>query len=338
MMGDGKNITLNDAVANVLEEGGVTAEHIELCYRLILGRKSDPAGFAAFMQYISSNKNISTHDLARLFFASTEFVSRNTKLSPMAFEERLKEVFVNGINVLVPDNDWVYAENVSGASDTYEPWVGEVIRRYLRNGSVFIDIGANAGVHTMLASKIVGSDGLIYAIDASLENCRTIQNNIRKYQVKNVVIVPIALSDSISIENISVDSTGSNKVVRRDGDPPLEHYNFEKILCGRLDELLPPLTKIDMVKIDVEGREGSVLRGARQLISDHKPWIIAEFHPSASETTYVDDLLSIGYSVGIIGHNGNVDINCRDRASLVNCFNAGVHGVAATHVDILFCP
>lgn len=323
------------AVEGLLNEGAVDTDHIELCYRLILGRESDPAGFEAFSTYIKQNPHISAHDLARLFFGSTEFMSKNTKLTALAFEERLVEVEINGVNVLVPDNDWVYAQNVAGAK-VYEPWVSEVLRRSLSTGSVFIDIGANAGVHTMFAAKIVGNDGQVYAVDASLENCRTIQSNIRKYGLKNTIIVPVALSDAKRIENISMDSTGSNKVVRRDGDSALHAYDFEKILCGKLDDLLPPLKRIDLIKVDVEGREGSVLRGAQKLIKDFRPKIIAEFHPAAPETSYVDDLLSMGYSVGIISPNGAVEHQCKNRKSLIDRFNGGAHGVAATHVDILF--
>ncbi len=328
--------SIDNLIDDILKKNKVTDKHIELCYRLILGRPSDPAGAESFLRYISKARNITPYNLAQNFFTSAEFMAKNTKLLAVAFEERLVEIKVNGINVLVPDNDWVYEQNVVAGLDSYEPWVCDAIKRNLHSGSVFIDIGANAGVHTMVASQIVGSDGLVYAVDASLENCRTIQSNIRRYNANNVVIVPVALSDSTTIENISLDSTGSNKVVRPDSEAQqATAFNFERILCGRLDDLLPPLSRLDLIKIDVEGREQSVLRGAHKLISDYKPKIIAEFHPAAPESAYVDDLLSMGYSVSIIGPGDHTAVKCQDRAELIHYFD---NGAKAPHFDLLLSP
>jgi FkbM family methyltransferase len=322
-------------IENIFVPGAVQPEHIELLYALILGRKSDPDGKSAYIDYISKNPGLRIHDLASIFFESREFRSKHTKLAAYAFEDRLIELNINGIDTFIPDNDWVYAQNVRGEK-YYEPWVNQVIQRILKEGNVFLDIGANVGVHSMVASELVGSTGRIYAADASLENCRVIQSSVRRYGRNNIIIVPLALSDAVRLENISIDSTGSNKVVRRNDDPALAVYNFETILCGTLDNLLPPLERLDLVKIDVEGREGSVLRGALRTLSTFKPPIVAEYHPSGPETYFIEDLAELGYRFSILEKDGHAKFVGHDRALLDEQFEVMRGNLGATHLDLLF--
>ncbi|MBV9827752.1 MAG: FkbM family methyltransferase [Alphaproteobacteria bacterium] len=329
------SVQIEQLVESIHVPGAIKPEHIELLYELILGRKSDPGGKSAYLEYAMGHPELRLIDLASVFFESTEFRSKHTKLAAYAFEDRLIELSINGIDTLIPDNDWVYAENVRG-DKSYEPWVAQIIRNILKNGSTFLDIGANVGVHTMVASELVGTTGRVYAVDASIENCRVIQSSARRYERKNIVIVPLALSDAVRLENISIDSTGSNKVVRRDKDPALEDYNFETILCGTLDGSLPPFERLDLIKVDVEGREGSVLRGARRSLSIFNPPIIAEYHPAAPETYFVDDLVAQGYEISILGRDENVKFVGSDHALLDTTFESMKGDLGATHLDLLF--
>ena len=175
-------------------------------------------------------------EVAAMICSGPEFVMKHPSFTPKPMAESLTPAISNGVDVLVPSNDWVHWGTAQGWD--YETWVAGAMRRILAPGSVFVDIGANTGVLTMLGASLVGDSGQVYAIEASIENAAVILANIRNSHLANTVILPIAVTDKKGIELITVDYGGSNKFVRTEAVAS-KNYEFEPIATDTLDFLAP---------------------------------------------------------------------------------------------------
>lgn len=119
-------------------------EVIRTCYRFVLGREPDPTGLDHFVR-LANSRNLSAHDVALLLTQSEEFSARSGRLGPPA------EVRMDGYCMYAQprDRDIGHALAKGGA---YEPHVTAAVRHELREGGVFLDVGANIGYFSMLAA------------------------------------------------------------------------------------------------------------------------------------------------------------------------------------------
>jgi FkbM family methyltransferase len=162
----------------------------------------------------------------------------------------------------------------------YERWESKQVRRYLRSGQTFVDVGANIGYFTALSSKLVGPNGRVVAFEPSEKPYGAL---IRVFgRCPNVECLNIALSNSESQLTIYVppQSCGNH-------DPSVHRYcsgmEEVRVPARRLDSLAEELgiEKIDFLKIDVEGHELSVLAGAESLLRARAiRRILCEFNPA----------------------------------------------------------
>ena len=161
-----------------------------------------------------------------------------------------------------------------------ERQVHDIIRQYLNPEDTFIDIGANFGLHTVYAAKLVGEKGCVFAFEPVTKHLNLLQKNITLSCVDDrVKIVPSAVSNSTESsltfylpqeEEIAV--TASLKA----GSNNLEQT---KVSNTRLDDYLNNFDKeIKLIKIDVEGAELEVLKGAEKLLKKWKPKLLIEVH------------------------------------------------------------
>src|SRR5258706_5352934 len=82
--------------------------------------------------------------------------------------------------------------------DYYEPSVQEVIKSHLHSGQTFIDVGANEGFYTVIASRLVGPQGRVVAIEPQNRLIPIIKENAKLNDCQNVTIIAAALSDGSS--------------------------------------------------------------------------------------------------------------------------------------------
>ncbi|BAZ48386.1 methyltransferase FkbM family protein [Nostoc sp. NIES-4103] len=165
--------------------------------------------------------------------------------------------------------------------ETYEPEL-EYIERTLSSGQVFIDAGANCGIYTLLASKLVGDSGLVLSFEPGVESLKTLEHNLEINGVTNVKLFKTALSERegtaqlYHIENAPTSySLGSDKS---------EGISFEEVQITTIDNVLARegIERVDFIKIDVEGAEELVFRGATSLFSRMKPIVIFEVNSQAT--------------------------------------------------------
>jgi len=152
------------------------------------------------------------------------------------------------------------------------------IQQYLQPGQVFVDIGANFGLHTLHAAKQVGEQGFVFAFEPVPDNLKLLQRNVALNDIcHQVLIVPSAVSNC-------VDSTLSFHIPQDEVPVTASLQAMEKTRCVqvanvRLDDYWRMVNQpVHLIKIDVEGAELEVLQGAQQLLRQWKPHLLIEVH------------------------------------------------------------
>lgn len=157
---------------------------------------------------------------------------------------------------------------------TYEKGTIQLLEKYLQKGSAFLDIGANIGLMSVIASKQVGTNGIVYAVEANPKTVPILQANIDLNNCKNVEVIPIALSDTsgtaVLFENWEVNRGGASLISQSKEEQGLE------VKMERLDDLFDENTTVQLVKIDVEGFEPQVIRGGMNWFRKQQPVFIIE--------------------------------------------------------------
>lgn len=135
-------------------------------------------------------------------------------------------------------------------------------------GDVVIDAGAHIGLFTMKASKLVGSKGLVIAVEPHPENYRMLLTNIKINSLKNVVAIKTALGNKEGFTELFLSdrrSTGGHSIVK--------HYPHSvKVPIITLDQLVKKLSllHVDFIKLDVESAEYMVLQGTEKTLTSNK--------------------------------------------------------------------
>lgn len=174
---------------------------------------------------------------------------------------------------------------------TYEAGTLWCFDFFIKPGDVVIDAGANIGLTSIYASKLTGSKGVVYGFEPLNSTFDILRKNIRINRIKNIVPIQIALSNYNGkgkiYSNIHVNrgaaSLNSNKVKQ----PPIEID--VKTLNSWVKE--NNILKIDFIKIDVEGSELELLKGASELFQDSpKPTICLEYSEEVSRDNNINDV------------------------------------------------
>lgn len=166
---------------------------------------------------------------------------------------------------------------------TYEKGTIQLLEKFLKPGSSFLDIGANIGLMSVIASKLAGKNGTVYAVEANPATVSILQTNIGLNECKNIELLPVALSDTQGsaqlFENWEVNRGGASLISQSDGQKGVE------VKMERLDDLFDEGTKIDLVKIDVEGFEPQVMRGGMNWFKKQLPVFIIEVSEKREKET-----------------------------------------------------
>jgi FkbM family methyltransferase len=147
----------------------------------------------------------------------------------------------------------------------YEPTQTDWLRQCLSEGDRFVDLGANFGYYTSLASKIVGDTGKVFAFEPSPMAGRTIIDMIAKNKIKNIEFVQAAVGDMSGEINIFMpQSRGVHSPSTFFSDPTFTRLRVPLIALDHFGPLNDG-TPIKLIKIDVEGSEPNVIKGLRKL-------------------------------------------------------------------------
>ena len=138
-------------------------------------------------------------------------------------------------------------------------------------GDTVVDVGAHIGLYSLIAAKRVGSSGKVIAIEPDPENCKLLQRNVEINKLTNVSILELAAFSSTSKLKLYLPGKerGFTKLSTLMANRAVTE-NFLEIDATTLDCLLVTqgITEVNWIKIDVEGAELEVLRGAAITLSE----------------------------------------------------------------------
>ena len=165
------------------------------------------------------------------------------------------------------------------AFGSYEEHFAELFHCLISPDDRCVDVGANVGVHTIRLAKLVGSRGEVIAIEPDEEAAYRARRNIMLNQLSNVRVINAAASDEAGrgVQLYRPDARDTNRAKAS----LLRHSyltgGMTTVPVVTIDEVCPD--PVALMKIDVEGHEAAVVRGAAATIDRHSPAVIFEYAP-----------------------------------------------------------
>lgn len=184
----------------------------------------------------------------------------------------------------------------------FEPDSVSAIKRLVKQGDIILDVGANIGCHALLFSKLAGPEGRVIAFEPTAWAFEKLKRN-RELNLdlftQNLDLEKMAIADS-SVKSQPVQFRSSWRLF----GPP-EQIEQELVDILTIDEYLERsgLTRINFIKVDVDGYEYKVIKGALRTLQVHKPVLMMEFGHYSLEGVgdrledLVDCLFSLGYTI-----------------------------------------
>jgi len=163
----------------------------------------------------------------------------------------------------------------------------------LRDGMTVVDCGAHHGMMSLIFANAVGPSGKVFAYEALSSNARVIEQNAALNGFSNIIVRPVGVGDSNSA--MTADYNSSNIVIIPNSAGALENENGT-VRIVRLEDDLPEETKVDLLKIDVEGYELNALRGMAKILLQ-RPTIDLELH----NFIFADKISTLQQIVSMLG-------------------------------------
>ena len=175
---------------------------------------------------------------------------------------------------------------------TWEPSLTAFMMQRTKKDSVAIDIGANIGYYTLMFSKSVGGSGKVYSIEPSPKTLKKLRDNLALNQSDNVVVMPYGISDKAERREFVLD--GSNLGASHFGQP--SDNGLELVRLRSIIEATD-LSRVSIVKVDVEGFEVPVLRDILNLISElgAQLTIVSEIRNTPEACALLKDFRASGF-------------------------------------------
>jgi len=162
--------------------------------------------------------------------------------------------------------------------NTYQLTELQVLRKVLRDGDVFVDGGANIGLFSLLASRLVGPSGKVYSFEPNARALARLEEHLRENQANNVILQKVALwSEAGTATFFDFEGPGDSQ-----GSLGKQGESFSRqvtVPTARLDDLVPG--RVRLMKLDIEGAELAAMRGGvRLLTADPRPHLLLELNPT----------------------------------------------------------
>jgi FkbM family methyltransferase len=191
--------------------------------------------------------------------------------------------------------------------------VARVVDASVRPGDVVLDIGAAYSIFTYRCAAIVGTRGHVHAFEPNPVHWPDLERAARK---RNVTFHPLALSDARGEADFHVPlrsdgspdvAMGTLEAARRESGP----WSTVRVGLDTLDHALGAQSRVDFIKIDVEGHEHAVFEGGRETVAQHRPTIVVEIEQRHRDQPVLDTfdlLIGLGYRGYAIRREGLSDI------------------------------
>ena len=161
-----------------------------------------------------------------------------------------------------------------------------------KSGDIVVEVGANIGTHTLALANLVGKNGKVFAFEPQRIVFQTLCANIALNSILNTYTYQLAVgseSGVVHIPDINYQNIGNFGGVSVDS-----LANGEKVDLIKLDDFLE-IDSLKLIKIDVEGMEVEVLKGAKRLINTYTPMLYIENDRVEKSQELIEFLWELGY-------------------------------------------
>jgi FkbM family methyltransferase len=196
---------------------------------------------------------------------------------------RKRVLYKNKFTLELAVDDWIQ-QNLYFLQE-YEEKEMKFLESFLKKGDVFIDIGANIGLYSLVASELVGLEGKVFAFEPLRKNHEALQKYLQLNSVRNVTLEKLAVSDKPGTIALHLNEEDSNNGM---ATAFADSFTFsETVPTVPLDLHFAnePDLKINLIKIDIEGGEFLALKGMEGLLKKYKPALLLEIDPNILERT-----------------------------------------------------
>lgn len=164
---------------------------------------------------------------------------------------------------------------------SWEHEVWDWMTPHLPVGGTFVDIGAYIGSHSLRAAKLVGERGTVVAIEPNPLIAARLRDNVAASRWDNIHVREAACADRAGTLKLFAGSdvnTGTASLSREHAMAHGAQGTWFEVEAVPLDQILAPLRlqRIDIIKVDTEGAETQVLRGAEASIRKFRPILVLE--------------------------------------------------------------
>jgi FkbM family methyltransferase len=184
---------------------------------------------------------------------------------------------------------------ISRSMDMYGEWCESelaLLFQVIKPGAVVVDVGANIGTHTVALASHVTATGAVYAMEPQRLTFQLLCANIALNALTNVVCLNAAVGETAGTTRIpTLDPLIENNF---GGLPAHGHQSGEEVQVMRIDDL--SLARCNLIKVDVEGMETSVLAGAKRTIRELRPVLFVENNSQERSSAVLTMLDELDYS------------------------------------------
>ena len=220
------------------------------------------------------------------YYAQCQLFKENYLMELPPSEIRFKNLLINCNTNSVHDSQTY----LSGFDDEF--LIFDLYDELLKSDSNVIDVGANVGGHTCVLSKIC-LYGNVYSIEPIPINVKKIKDNLRLNNlIENVNVIEELIYSEVATVKFNSNLNNFNKGV---GHITNDNYS-SSVETNTLDNLNIK-EKIDLIKIDVEGQEIEILKGAKELLMVNKPIIIIEYNQNQWKYDMLADNIPYDFDV-----------------------------------------
>ncbi len=180
------------------------------------------------------------------------------------------------------------------STGAYEPTSLDLILSRLKPGDTVIDIGAHIGLYAIPMSNVVGPRGRVIAFEPNPQNANLLNWNIDTNGCNNIQVEEQAVRDRSSVSDLLLSGINS-------GDHRFYGNGYVKtipVMCTTLDNYLDPGTKVDVIKMDIQGGEGEAFYGMKRVLSENPNiFILWELSPEQLTNANTDPLEVLNFLI-----------------------------------------
>lgn len=192
----------------------------------------------------------------------------------------------------IKGNKWIVSSTLTGCwLGIYEYEKQVLLSKVVKRGDVFFDVGAHVGFHTLLASKLVGSHGRVFAFEPLPRNLEYLREHLRINSYKNVEVIETAIGNDVGFTYFDKGEYPWGAHISSLGEYSVKLFTLDELVIKR------GLPYPNHMKIDVEGAELSVLQGAKKILLEKGPNIFLDAHGEKLFNECYKFLSSLGYNI-----------------------------------------